>query len=94
MATKAKNVRMTKANIKALTYIANLELKKDEACRVAQHDIKLGIISDIYENKLYDLRSSKWSHAIDMFCDINGLTTSDFFGGNSYQMKKQLMDEA
>ena len=85
MATKAKNVKMTKANQKMLTYIKALEVKKDEALRRAFVLKNEGKIEFLHEDQNYDTISTQWSHAIDMFIDVNGITTEDYFSGNSWE---------
>ena len=84
MATKAKNVRMTKANIKMLNYILKLEQAKHDAETFANLMVKRGDIKEIWENFSYKSAANQWHYAIEMFKDVNGLDDHDYFHGNAY----------
>lgn len=84
MATKAKNVRMTKANIKMLNYIMKLEKEKDEHKTFAQLSKDRGLIDDIYDNHAFRNAANAWHYAIEMYQEVNGLTDHDYWHGNSY----------
>ena len=84
MATKAKNVTLTKANQKILTYIYELSKKMDESMNTAVRLKKRGEIKMLHDYYDYSNKSTKWHNAIELFKELNGLTDYDYFHGNSH----------